>query len=63
VSDRDIWLEHMEDRSGCSDDGFEPEQEAETEAQRVEDEAARRVAANSFKGSKMLIERALGVRL
>jgi hypothetical protein len=30
---RDIWLEHMEDRCGCSDDGFEPEQEAEIAAQ------------------------------
>jgi hypothetical protein len=39
------------------------EQDAEIAAKQVEDEAARRVAANSFKGSKLLIERALGVKL
>lgn len=60
---RDEWLEHMEDRCGCSDDGFEPEQEAEIAAQKVADDAALRVARGSIKDSKLLIERALGVKL
>jgi hypothetical protein len=53
--DRDIWLEHMESRCGCDDDGFEPEVEPEAEpdaAQAVADDAARRVARNTTGDTK-----------
>lgn len=68
----DPLLDHLENMSGMNSSRHHEqpycyhttdEQEAEITAQAVADDAARRVARGSLTNSKMLIERALGVKL